>query len=188
MGRLEEIFEKIEMSLQDNKTEMDYLKQIQNDLQEKKDQLTEMQASIQRNITVMEKKFKENPSSEEGSMTPIEKDTQTQIERTKKYKENLLVDLQKSMANLQISNEELGKLTSDRENIRDNNSVKLEKLRYDVDLYTNITGIRWQYDCEEDERRGYISKRGVLKPFSLNTKKHSPFFIANYLWDLMEQS
>lgn len=188
MEEIIEVSKKIQMLLHDSENELEYFTSFHEDICENKGLLKGMQLTLQRNIDALEKEIQGDLSSEEGCFTPKEKEIVSQVERAKKQKENLVVDLQKSMADLKINNEELEKLTANRENICENNSAKLGKLKYDIDLYTNITGIRWQYDCDQDEVRGYICKRGVLKPFSLSTKKHSLFFIANYLWDLMEQS
>lgn len=65
-------------------------------------------------------------------------------------------------------------------------SVALPRTRHDVNLYSYLTCIRWQYDCEPHEVKGYISSKNKAKTFALNTQLNSQFFITNYLWDQLE--
>ncbi|XP_014770550.1 kinetochore protein Spc24 [Octopus bimaculoides] len=133
-------------------------------------------------------KRKNEEQGEKGVLSPKEKEIQLQVERAKQHKQDASLELEKYLTDMQQCQEQLSKLSVDRENTCDKNSTQLEKIKYDIDLYTHITGIRWQYDGEADDIKGYISKHGFLKPFTLNSRKNSGFFVANYLWDLMEES
>ncbi|XP_050393959.1 kinetochore protein spc24 [Patella vulgata] len=68
-----------------------------------------------------------------------------------------------------------------------NKSYSLPKAKYNVNLYCNISNIRWQLDSTQDDIKGYVCKKSDVQPFSLNTKQHSKFYVSNYLWDLMEE-
>ncbi|XP_061169105.1 kinetochore protein Spc24-like [Saccostrea echinata] len=88
---------------------------------------------------------------------------------------------------LQNQREEQKRLTAEEQKAKHNSTHTLPKIKYDVQLYNTLTSIRWQYDCEPDEIKGYICNKNDIKPFSLNGKQVSKFFIANYLWDMMEE-
>ena len=70
--------------------------------------------------------------------------------------------------------------------IEQKKSSSVPGLRYDVNLFTYLTGIRWQYNCEQHEIKGYVSTAKGVKPFDLSSNENSQFFIANYLWDQIE--
>ncbi|PIK51779.1 hypothetical protein BSL78_11303 [Apostichopus japonicus] len=59
------------------------------------------------------------------------------------------------------------------------------KTRYNISLYTCITGIKWDYECPPEQIKGYISTTTDVRPFSLNSQQNSKYFITNYLWDLV---
>lgn len=85
------------------------------------------------------------------------------------------------------SRTELDQLVQERDRVQKQTTQSLPKARYDVNLYMNMTNIRWQFDCEPDEVKGFVCNKNDVKPFSLNSKQVSKFFIANYLWDLIEE-
>ncbi|XP_030843643.1 kinetochore protein spc24-like [Strongylocentrotus purpuratus] len=77
-------------------------------------------------------------------------------------------------------------LSQKRETVKEDTTQVLPKTRYNVSLYSCITGIKWDYDCKPDEIKGYVSTSKDVRPFSLDCKQHSKFFTTNYLWDLVE--
>ncbi|GAB1607262.1 hypothetical protein Ahia01_001009600 [Argonauta hians] len=157
--------------------------EIMKDLQKSKD-------SIQNDIDYLEKQRKtvNEEHTQKGMFTPKEKEIEVQVEQANQRRLNAAMELEKCKEYMLQCQSQLSKMSLDRENMWDKESSRLEKLKYDIHLYTHITGIRWQYDTEADDIRGYISKHGFLKPFSLSSQKNSSFFVANYLWDLMEQN
>lgn len=60
------------------------------------------------------------------------------------------------------------------------------KVKYNFSLYTNISRIRWDYNCEEDQIKGFVASLNDVKPFCLDSKQNSKYYTVNYLWDLME--
>jgi len=56
-----------------------------------------------------------------------------------------------------------------------------------INLYQNITNIKWDYD-EETLVKGTIilPTKDDIRPFELDPSKQSDFKITNYLWDLMD--
>ncbi|OWF55909.1 kinetochore protein Spc24-like [Mizuhopecten yessoensis] len=88
---------------------------------------------------------------------------------------------------IETSKAELNQLVQEREVVEKQTTQSLPKARYDVNLYMNITNIRWQFDSEPEEVKGFVCNKNDVKPFSLNSKQVSKFFISNYLWDLIEE-
>lgn len=77
-------------------------------------------------------------------------------------------------------------LSQMRETVKEDTTQVLPKTRYNVSLYSCVTGIKWDFDCKPDEIKGYVSTSRDVRPFSLDSKQHSRFFTTNYLWDLVE--
>ncbi|XP_069124868.1 kinetochore protein Spc24-like isoform X2 [Argopecten irradians] len=88
---------------------------------------------------------------------------------------------------LEASKAEMNQLMKEREVVEKQTTQSIPKARYDVNLYLNITNIRWQFDSEPEEVKGFVCNKNDVKPFSLNSTQVSKFFIANYLWDLIEE-
>lgn len=61
----------------------------------------------------------------------------------------------------------------------------LPKIKYAFSLYSNITRIRWDYDSEEDQLKGFVASLRDVRPFKLNNQENSKYFTANYLWDVV---
>ncbi|XP_076453085.1 kinetochore protein Spc24-like [Babylonia areolata] len=78
-------------------------------------------------------------------------------------------------------------LKEQRQSQKDARTAGLSKARCDANLYSNITNLRWQYNCEPHEIKGFISNKHEVKTFNLNSQEVSRFFITNYLWDLIEE-
>ncbi|KAL8618785.1 hypothetical protein ACOMHN_000213 [Nucella lapillus] len=78
-------------------------------------------------------------------------------------------------------------LREQRQSQKDAKSAALPKARCDANLYSNITNLRWQYNCEPHEIKGFITNQNDVKTFNLNSQEVSRFFISNYLWDLIEE-
>ncbi|CAI9724153.1 Hypothetical predicted protein [Octopus vulgaris] len=190
MENLLNCVDEVMMQLNDTSAEKEYLTEILKDLKENEENLRKSKEAMQNDLTSLEKQVKRQneEQGEKSVVTPKEKEIHLQVERAKQHRQDAGLELEKYVTDMQQCQEQLSKLSVDRENICDKNSTQLEKIKYDIDLYTHITGIRWQYDCEADDIKGYISKHGFLKPFTLNSRKNSGFFVANYLWDLMEES
>lgn len=60
----------------------------------------------------------------------------------------------------------------------------LPKIKYAFSLYSNITRIRWDYDSDEDQLKGFVASLRDVRPFKLNNRENSKYFTANYLWDV----
>ncbi|XP_064621024.1 kinetochore protein Spc24-like [Lineus longissimus] len=62
----------------------------------------------------------------------------------------------------------------------------IRQAKHQSNLYSSVCKIRWQFDSQPDEIKGFVLNSSGVKPFCLNQKENSQFFITNYLWDLME--
>ncbi|KJE92402.1 hypothetical protein CAOG_03380 [Capsaspora owczarzaki ATCC 30864] len=51
-----------------------------------------------------------------------------------------------------------------------------------VSLYMNITNIKWDFE-QDNLVKGFVTKNNDVRPFSLDPKVQTPYFIANYLWE-----
>ena len=70
--------------------------------------------------------------------------------------------------------------------VKNNCEEILPQTKYNFSLYTNVSHIRWDYECEEDQVKGFVASLNDVKPFCVSKSEKSKFDIANYLWDLME--
>ena len=52
----------------------------------------------------------------------------------------------------------------------------------------SATGIHWNFGCKEKEIRGYVTGKGGIQPFSINSDEHDSFYTANYLWDVVSST
>ncbi|XP_033628789.1 kinetochore protein spc24-like [Asterias rubens] len=70
--------------------------------------------------------------------------------------------------------------------VKEQTTEVLPKTRYNVSLYRSATKLTWDYNSQPEDIKGYISTSKDVKPFSLDSRQNSKFFIINYLWDLIE--
>lgn len=96
--------------------------------------------------------------------------------------QNEVQECQKQMYQLE---EKQSGLLEQRETVKEETTQILPKTRYNISLYTCITGIKWDYECPSEQIKGFVSTSTDVRPFSLNSQQNSKFFITNYLWDLV---
>ncbi|XP_071841617.1 kinetochore protein spc24-like [Apostichopus japonicus] len=132
---------------------------------------------------------------EEGAAAEALKSSTTHEEQNKEA-ERLLSDacqevekvqngVQDSQRQLYELEEKESRLVEQREIVKEETTQILPKTRYNISLYTCITGIKWDYECPPEQIKGYISTTTDVRPFSLNSQQNSKYFITNYLWDLV---
>ena len=66
------------------------------------------------------------------------------------------------------------------------NSTTVPEEKSFFELFLQTTGIRWDYNCKQNEIRGYVAGKKNIKPFVLDTDEHDSFYTVNYLWDVIE--
>lgn len=97
-----------------------------------------------------------------------------EMTKAKEFEENIRKEEKSTETELQKIKEE-----KERKNLS-------QKARFDVNLFRNITKIRWQHQSEPDIK-GYVVNKKDVKPFSFKVEQMSKFFTANYLWDMIEE-
>ncbi|KAL5019383.1 hypothetical protein ScPMuIL_005105 [Solemya velum] len=118
--------------------------------------------------------------SEESELVSKIADTKNHIGDTKNECQMLADKLTKAQNQEQ-------QLCEKVDEVKNNLRNAMSQRRFDVGLYTNITNIRWQYDSGADYVKGFVCDKNNIKPFDLNRKEHSKFFMTNYLWDLIDE-
>eukprot|EP00053_Salpingoeca_punica_P003665 m.44564 g.44564 ORF g.44564 m.44564 type:complete len:193 (-) comp12338_c0_seq1:229-807(-) len=92
---------------------------------------------------------------------------------------------------LEASMKKLQQAIRDLEFQKENAHVAVQttvpKQRHEISLYAHIVPIKWDYENDATVK-GLLSRKGSsdVRPFDLNPKSSSPFFITNYLWSLCE--
>jgi hypothetical protein len=62
-------------------------------------------------------------------------------------------------------------------------NASVAPIKNELSLYVNVTKIQW--DFESTMVKGRVILNNDVRPFSLDSNKHSQFVITNYLWDLL---
>lgn len=82
--------------------------------------------------------------------------------------------------------EEQRRLQEQRERVTEETTEILPKTRYNISLYGCATKLNWDFSGKPEEVKGYVCSNKDVRPFSLDSRQHSKYFITNYLWDLIE--
>jgi len=61
------------------------------------------------------------------------------------------------------------------------------RARYAVNLYRQVSNIRWQIEHSSPELKGFIQGRSTVKPFCFDEQKQSKHFITSSLWEMGEE-
>ncbi|KAJ8031894.1 Kinetochore protein Spc24 [Holothuria leucospilota] len=144
---------------------------------------------------------------QEVANVAAEKSSSTQEDKTKEEAEKALSDACQEVEKVQTEfqyplknritsvqrekdaiEEQRAGLLEERERVKEETTHVLPKTRYNISLYTCITGIKWDYECPPEQIKGYVSTSKDVRPFSLSSQQNSKFFITNYLWDLVESA
>lgn len=95
---------------------------------------------------------------------------------------NVLEEITNKMHNVALDEESLSKKEVELKNKK---AIDIEREKAKFKLLTNTLKIKWDYTCQKDKVKGYVSGKSPT-PFSVNQKEHSCYYTANYLWDLIE--
>ncbi|XP_077994405.1 uncharacterized protein LOC144448126 [Glandiceps talaboti] len=90
------------------------------------------------------------------------------------------------MQAIEDTGEEGRRLKDLRNNVAEETTETVPQTRFKVDLFQNLLGIQWNYECADNEIKGYVCTGHDVRPFFLNKQQNSDFFITNHLWDLVE--
>lgn len=111
-----------------------------------------------------------------------------QIEKstTKQHIEKLEADVKVFEKNITEKEGEIKALKVKATEVKNNSEEVLPQTKYNFSLYSNVSHIRWDYECDEDQVKGFVASLNDVKPFCLSKSEKSNYDIADYLWDLME--
>jgi len=112
---------------------------------------------------------------------------QTEKSTTKQHIEKLEADVKVFEKNITEKEGEIRALkVKATAEVKNNSEEVLPQTKYNFSLYSNVSHIRWDYECDEDQVKGFVASLNDVKPFCLSKSEKSNYDIANYLWDLME--
>ncbi|XP_046557364.1 kinetochore protein Spc24-like [Haliotis rubra] len=175
----------------EDKKMIDDMKEMWTDIQQQRQkQHKHIQTAIEELIGLKEEELQKNPGAGEqdaGEHMVEERKLKQQIQNTKTTKEETEHECEAKNANLEQLQQQRQQLKAERDRIKDETNISLPKARYDVNLYSHITNIRWRYDCQPNEVIGYMCDKNSVRPFSFDRNQVSDSFTVNYLWDLMEE-
>ena len=100
--------------------------------------------------------------------------------------EKLEADVKVFEKNITDKEDAIKELKGKATEVKNNCEKILPQTKYNFSLYTNVSHIRWDYECEEDQVKGFVASLNDVKPFCVSKSEKSKYDIANYLWDLME--
>ncbi|XP_007426632.1 kinetochore protein Spc24 [Python bivittatus] len=123
-----------------------------------------------------------------------EEELKVSIQKLQKTEEELLQANEKD-ENLRINTNELRKqLETLREESRQQQQNAAEEAdrstsaTYLVHLYYQICHIDWDYSCEPTLIKGTHYGPDIAQSINLDSSQHSPCFISDYLWNLVNTS
>ncbi|XP_071106686.1 kinetochore protein Spc24-like [Haliotis cracherodii] len=175
----------------EEKKMIDDMKEMWTDIQQQRQkQYKHVQTAIEELIGLKEEELEKNPGAgaqDAGEHVVQERKLKQQILATKTTMEETEHECAAMKSKLEQSQLQHQQLKAERDRIKDETNIALPKARYDVNLYSHITNIRWRYDCQPNEVIGYMCDKNSVRPFSFDRNQVSDFFTVNYLWDLMEE-
>ena len=109
--------------------------------------------------------------------------------------ENRFQELQQASRSVNLKNQKdiakLDQLVQQKQSIdQDRNAVVSEviektKCKQFFDLYTNISGIEWNYNCSDNQVKGIVMSENDCNSFHFNRSDNTDFEITNKLWELL---
>lgn len=132
-----------------------------------------------------EKEEEEKASRIDDNSTGIET-VQVEKETTIKHIGKLEADVKVFEKNITDKEGEITKLMEKATEVKTNSVEVLPQTKYNFSLYTNVSHIRWDYECGDDQVKGFIASLNDVKPFCLSKSEKSKYDIVNSLWDLLE--
>ena len=166
LEKVAQVFDKV------NETRLHEEDNTNNTLLQLRKLLTEQEEKI--------KSLKLEESSNQMDSLQAEKKTATQ------FIEKLQGDVNAFEANIAEKEHEIKELKVRAAEEKENLEEMLPQKKYIFNLYTNVSHIRWDYECEGDQVKGFMATLSDVKPFCLSKSEKSSFEIANCLWDLMD--
>lgn len=113
---------------------------------------------------------------------------QDEIISLKISQENHLEQIEKIKANIASYREEASQEIEEIDEVEAERIREVPSLKHKISLYANITGIKWNYDSNDDdilEGEITVPSTGCVKKFSIDPSKKSDFDCTNEIWDAM---
>lgn len=160
---------------------------IYNEIQEERSlQLESVKSTIKALSKILADKEEEEKASRiTESLNGVET-LQVERDATVKHIEKLEVDVKVFEEKITGKENEIKELMEKASEVKTNRVEILPQTKYNFSLYTNVSHIRWDYECDEDQVKGFIANLNDVKPFCISKSEKSKFDIVNSLWDLLE--
>ena len=149
-------------------------------------QQEDVKATIQGLTKLLAEKEEEERLAKIDENSGGEESLQEEKKTTLQHIEKLEVDVKVFEKNITEKEEEINELKKKATEVESKNEEVLPQAKYNFSLYSNVSHIRWDYECEDDLVKGFVANLSDVKPFCLRKSEKSNYDIANYLWELME--
>lgn len=135
---------------------------------------------------ILAEKEEEEKASEADENSKRVESLLTEKSTTAQHIEKLEADVKVFEKNITEKEDEIKELKVKATEVKNNSEEVLPQTKYNFSLYTNVSHIRWDYESEDGQVKGFVASLNDVKPFCLKKSEKSNYDIANYLWDLME--
>ena len=148
------------------------------------------QESVKTTLRALSKILAKNEEEEKAlrvdeKLPAIEK-LQVEKDTTVKHIEKLEADVKIFEKNITEKEAEMKEWTEKAAEVKTDRVEVLPQTKYNFSLYTNVSHIRWDYECEDDQVKGFIANLNDVKPFCFSKSEKTKYDIVNALWELLD--
>lgn len=160
---------------------------IYNDVQDERSLQHESVKSTLRALSkILAQKEEEEKASRIDENSKGVETLQVEKDATIKHIEKLEADVKVFEKKITGKEDEMKELMEKVTEVKTNNVEILPQTKYNFSLYTNVSHIRWDYECKENQVKGFIANLNDVKTFCFSKSEKSKYDIVNSLWDLLE--
>lgn len=160
---------------------------IYNEVQEEQSlQLESVKSTLRALSKILADKEEEEKASRINENSNGVQTLQVERDATVKHIEKLEADVKVFEKKVTGKEDEIKELMEKATEVKTNSVEILPQTKYNFSLYTNVSHIRWDYECDDDQVKGFIANLNDVKPFCFSKREKSKFDIVNILWDLLE--
>lgn len=160
---------------------------IYNEVQEEQSlQLESVKSTLRALSKILADKEEEEKASRINENSNGVQTLQVERDATVKHIEKLEADVKVFEKKITGKEDEIKELMEKATEVKTNSVEILPQTKYNFSLYTNVSHIRWDYECDDDQVKGFIANLNDVKPFCFSKREKSKFDIVNILWDLLE--
>lgn len=151
-----------------------------------------MQEQAKDSLQVLMSEYKQISEKTDAHAEKLEMEKQEQqlkqeIQTVRENQQELSSKCESVQKQKEAALEEKERLMAEKERLENETTLNIPIRREEIQLYTMITRIRWDFEGAEHEVKGFVSNKTDVKPFNFDTRKCSQFFITNALWDMMKE-